>query len=251
MRRWWILAVAFGCVVAAGGIALVPASRDAVQVFVSRTLDAGKSSLDAPATAAEADEAEQAPVAGAGPLIPPSKPGQELPPATMPVQDAAPPAAEPDQPRSKFSPGQAQASGPPQLNPEDRAIVMLLVRTTLIALHQANVTGNYTVFRDLGSPSFQQKNTNSQLSEVFGPLRKAGVALDMVALFDAQILKAGLTPDNMLQIAATLASKPVPVQFELVFQDIGGSWRLYTISIGPDRAAMAATTKQPKPAASQ
>lgn len=70
-----------------------------------------------------------------------------------------------------------------------------------------------------------------------------------MALFDPQVVKAGLTADKMLHIAATLATKPVPVQFELVFQDIDGSWRLYTISIGPDRAAMAATAKQPKPSA--
>ncbi len=36
---------------------------------------------------------------------------------------------------------------------DNAIIVATLVRTTLVALDQANVTGNYTVFRDLAAPS--------------------------------------------------------------------------------------------------
>ena len=48
-----------------------------------------------------------------------------------------------------------QAAKPAQI---DRNGVLILIRSALLALDQANKTGNYTVLRDLGAPGFQ---TNS------------------------------------------------------------------------------------------
>jgi hypothetical protein len=41
---------------------------------------------------------------------------------------------------------------------------LILIRQTLLALDQANKTGNYTVLRDLGSPDFQA-NTAAGLAD--------------------------------------------------------------------------------------
>jgi hypothetical protein len=49
-------------------------------------------------------------------------------------------------------PRPATAPTPAQI---DRNGVLILVRSTPLALDQANQTGNYTVLRDLGSPQFQ------------------------------------------------------------------------------------------------
>lgn len=38
----------------------------------------------------------------------------------------------------------------------------LLIRTTLIAVNQANFTGNYSVLRDLGTPQFQAANSDAR-----------------------------------------------------------------------------------------
>jgi hypothetical protein len=43
---------------------------------------------------------------------------------------------------------------PPQPVQIDRNGVLILIRSTLLALHHANQTGNYTVLRDLGAPGF-------------------------------------------------------------------------------------------------
>ena len=48
----------------------------------------------------------------------------------------------------------------------------MLIRTTLIALNQANQTGNYSVLRDLGTPQFQSLNSDARLAEIFAALRK-------------------------------------------------------------------------------
>src|SRR6516225_2512267 len=67
----------------------------------------------------------------------------------------------------------AHAQGPngPQSAPRpaqiDRNGVLILIRQSLLALDQANKTGNYTVLRDLGSPAFQAN------SAAFRNLRQA------------------------------------------------------------------------------
>src|SRR5512134_2429287 len=48
----------------------------------------------------------------------------------------------------------------------------MLIRSTLIALNQANESGHYTVFRDLVSIAFQGTNSAADLSEFFGTLRR-------------------------------------------------------------------------------
>lgn len=49
----------------------------------------------------------------------------------------------------------------------DRNGVLILIRSSLLAVDQANKTGNYTVLRDLGAPGFQAANTATQLGEIF------------------------------------------------------------------------------------
>ena len=53
----------------------------------------------------------------------------------------------------------------------------MLIRSTLIALNQANDTGNYTVFRDLGSSAFQGANSAADLAGLFGNLRRQRIDL--------------------------------------------------------------------------
>src|SRR3954468_15777593 len=59
----------------------------------------------------------------------------------------------------------------------DRNGVLILIRSTLLALDHANRTGNYTVLRDLGAPGFQAGNTAARLSEIFASLRSQNLDL--------------------------------------------------------------------------
>src|SRR5260370_41148825 len=63
----------------------------------------------------------------------------------------------------------------------DRNGVLILIRSTLLALDQANKTGNYTVLRDLGSPGFQT-NTAARLAEIFASQRKDNIDLSGVVV---------------------------------------------------------------------
>jgi hypothetical protein len=67
----------------------------------------------------------------------------------------------------------------------DRNGVLILIRSTLLALDQANKTGNYTVLRDLGSPGFHS-NTAARLAEIFAAQRKDNIDLSGTAVLDPQ-----------------------------------------------------------------
>ena len=91
--------------------------------------------------------------------------------------DAQQPQASPPPPPAQ----QAQPAGKPANI--DRNGVLMLVRSTILALDQANKTGNYTVLRDLGAPGFQA-NTAAKLAEIFASQRNDKLDLSGVAVID-------------------------------------------------------------------
>lgn len=152
-----------------------------------------------------------------------------------PVQfaEAAAPAPKQGAPSTKQQP-QAQAPKPAQI---DRNGVMILIRETLLALDQANKTGNYTVLRDLGSPEFQG-NTAARLAEIFAQQRKDNIDLSGVAVIDPQLtLLPQIEANGMMHMAGFFPSVPTQVNFELLYAPVGGRWRLFGLSVSFGQAA--------------
>jgi hypothetical protein len=119
----------------------------------------------------------------------------------------------------------------------DSDLISTLLRTTLVALHQANVTGNYTILRDIAAPSFQARNTAADLALIFAQLRRQNIDLAPAVLLEPQFTQApAIDQQNLLRVSGTLPTKPVGVIFDLAFQVVNGSWRLFGISIGPATA---------------
>ena len=113
----------------------------------------------------------------------------------------------------------------------DRNGVLILVRSTLLALDQANKTGNYTVLRDLGAPAFQI-NTDARLAEIFAMQRAQGIDLNGVAVLEPQLtLLPQIEPNGMLHMAGFFPSVPMQVNFELLFTPSGGQWKVYGLSV--------------------
>jgi hypothetical protein len=165
-------------------------------------------------------------------------------PAPQSEPNQAQPAPEPPVPLVTQAPHASQSA----VNQANAELVVTLVRTALVAVDQANVTGNYTVLRDLGAPGFRDKNSAADLAQIFAPIRDQKINLAPVVLLDPKITRANLDNQNMLHIAGTLATKPA-VNFELLFQPIGGVWRIYGVAITPVQPAADAPRAQPNPAA--
>jgi hypothetical protein len=156
-----------------------------------------------------------------------------------PVQlaEAQAPAPKQQQPAPKQQQPQAQAPKPAQI---DRNGVLILIRSTLLALDQANKTGNYTVLRDLGSAEFQA-NSAARLAEIFAQHRRDNLDLSGVAVIDPQLtVLPQIEPNGMMRMAGFFPSVPTQVNFELVYAPMGGRWRLFGVSVSFGQAAPAA-----------
>ena len=128
----------------------------------------------------------------------------------------------------------------------------MLVRSTILALDQANKTGNYTVLRDLGAPAFQV-NTAARLSEIFAKERSDNLDLSGVSVIDPQLtLLPEIEANGMLRMAGFFPSVPSQVNFEVAYAPVNGQWRLFGISLnigqsGPVAPTPAAATREATP----
>src|SRR6185369_84686 len=144
----------------------------------------------------------------------------------------SPPAASPNGGTAKSTavPNSAGPAGA-QLSPGDLALVMTLVRNTLVAVHQANLTGNYTVLRDLGAPPFRDANTASRLAELFAPIRARNIDLSGAVLLEPRLTVAKVNDQGMLNIAGALPTQPISLNFDMLYQGVANAWQLFAITI--------------------
>ena len=141
---------------------------------------------------------------------------------------------------------QAQAPKPAQI---DRNGVLILIRSTLLALDQANKTGNYTVLRDIGAPGFQS-HTAARLGEIFAKLRNDNLDLSGVAVIEPQLnLLPQIEANGLMHLAGFFPSVPTQVNFDLSFAPVNGQWRLFGISVSIGQSAPAAPTPPEPPVA--
>lgn len=142
----------------------------------------------------------------------------------LPVSDA----------RAQGQPGQkdgSPAAAPAHKIPDSFKLNMM-IRSTVIAVNQANQTNNYTVLRDLGSPRFREANSADKLKTVFESLRKTKFDLSPVLFFTPKLLQPpGLMGDGMLRLTGFFDTVPQRVLFDLLFEDVKGEWLIYGINI--------------------
>ena len=167
--------------------------------------------------------------------------------AALPPREAQAQSPQP-RPPTAGSPPAATSPAAPNPAPVDRTVLLILVRSTLLALQHGNDTGNYTVLRDLGAPGFQAANTAARLAEIFASLRNPRVDLSSVAVLEPQIVQGPLVDkDGLLRLAGFFSSGGERFNFELAFQTVDGRLRLFGISTGLGQSA-AAPAAAPAPA---
>jgi hypothetical protein len=118
---------------------------------------------------------------------------------------------------------QAQAPKPAQI---DRNGVLIMIRSGLLALDQANKTGNC----DLGSPDFQA-NSAARLAEIFAQQRRDNIDLSGAVIDPQLTLLPQIEANGMMHTAGFFPSVPTQVNFELAYAPVDGRWRLFGISV--------------------
>jgi hypothetical protein len=116
----------------------------------------------------------------------------------------------------------------------DMIVVNKLIWSAMAALDQANQTGNYSVLRDLGSPSFQANNSLAALGGVFQALRNRQLDLGFTLVVDPNLqYPPGIVQGGLLRLRGTFPLRPSPIGFDLLFQNIAGQWRIFGIAVAP------------------
>lgn len=145
--------------------------------------------------------------------------------------------------QGKAKPSVAPATLPPQaqiqMPPPEAMIIM--VRASLVALSQANVTNNYTVLNQLGSSGFRQNNSPARLSELFASFRSNNIDLAPVVFVTPQLSQQPQIENGKLRMVGYFPTQPMRVNFDLQFEPSEGIWKLFGIAVNLNPAQQAAT----------
>jgi hypothetical protein len=108
----------------------------------------------------------------------------------------------------------------------------LLIKSPIIALQQANQTGNYSVLRDLGTPVFRERYDQAKLAAVFADLRNRNINLTPVMNLGLNLSRQPeMTQQGQLHLVGEFPAQPLKVQFEMLFLSIDGVWRIEGIAV--------------------
>jgi hypothetical protein len=121
----------------------------------------------------------------------------------------------------------------------------LLIRSSIIALNQANQTGNYTVLQDLGAPAFRAANNSAKLAQIFEALRQRKLDLSPVLFFTPKLLaEPQMAPNGLLRMVGFFPTEPERVNFDLIYQLSDGQWRLFGIGVSTSPAEVTSAIPQ-------
>lgn len=146
---------------------------------------------------------------------------------------------------------------PPRPFSIDKNSALILIRTTLVAVQQANQTGNYSVLYSMSAPGFQSVNSPERLSQIFSTLRAKNFDLSGVVVLEPQLLvMPEIYSNGVMRMAGFFPSVPMQVYFDVQFIPVQGQWRLVAISVdvGNSTPAAPSVVRSPalaKPAATQ
>jgi len=152
--------------------------------------------------------------------------------------------------------GSGQAAQPVQQRPtaspkipSDSQLATLII-STLIALNHANYTGNYGVLREIASPNFQAANNSGRLSEIFAELRNKRFDFSPIILMQPKLLRVpAIDANGRLRLTGYFETAPERLNFDLLYEPVGGRWRLFGIAANTSPAtggtAIEKNTTQP------
>lgn len=109
-----------------------------------------------------------------------------------------------------------------------------LVWSIMVEVHHSNISGNYSVLRDLSAPAFQIQNDPARLTAIFSSLRQQNIDLSNVLLVAPSFTAPPrMVQSDVMRIVGFFGLRPKAIYFDLHFQWVQGRWRLYGIAINP------------------
>ena len=113
--------------------------------------------------------------------------------------------------------------------------MVILIRSSLLALSQANQTNNYAVMNALGSESFRASNPPARLSETFASFRANNIDLAPVSLVNPIWTQQPVIADGKLRLIGSFPTRPMQVNFDLRYEPSVAGWKLFAITVNLNR----------------
>jgi hypothetical protein len=135
---------------------------------------------------------------------------------------------------------QVGRGAPSSVDAERQAVFEAMVKNALAAVNHANLTGNYTVLRDLGSEAFRRRNSAADLAGIFSDLRQRRYDLSPVLCLSPRFAEPQAeVQTGCLQLVGFFDTQPEAVHFTVVYQEAEEGWALDEVSVatGPTDAA--------------
>jgi hypothetical protein len=118
--------------------------------------------------------------------------------------------------------------------PSSRALEAL-VKSALLSLNDANVTGDYRVFHAKLSKPFREQFPPARLRETFREFADQHVDYDIIAAYEpAYSRPPALDDDGKLLVEGYFPTEPKRLNFKLDFIPSDGEWKLISIRIRLD-----------------
>lgn len=133
-----------------------------------------------------------------------------------------------------------QAAQPPiSIEPVPNELELAkLLWSTMTAVHHANLSGNYSVLRDISSPGFQVMNNAARLGEVFASIRQSRVDLSSALLLAPTYTEPpSVAEPGVIRVRGYFGLRPTALFFDFFFQWVEGRWRLHGVAISPQAIA--------------
>ncbi len=131
--------------------------------------------------------------------------------------------------------------------------VVTLIKSTILALQHANQTGNYSVLRDLGTPLFRERFDQGKLTAIFFNLRQRNINLNPVLFLPPNLTQQPeMKEGNVLHLVGDFPTQPLKIQYEFLFMQIDGVWRIEGMAVDAvPLQATASAADQPNKSAKQ
>ena len=123
-----------------------------------------------------------------------------------------------------------------QIKPPEGRVLEALVKTTLLSLNDAVVTGDYSVFHAKLSKPFRQQFTQEKLAQSFASFAEKALDIGIISAFtptyDAAPNIDGL---GRLLVKGYFPTEPSHCYFDLKFIQSEGNWKLVGIDVNVKR----------------
>lgn len=122
--------------------------------------------------------------------------------------------------------------------------LLVLIKSSLIALNQANQTGNYSVLHALGSDGLRARSNPQTLAQSFAAFRQRQVNLNPIIYLNPQLTRPAAIEQGRLHIVGTFPTTPLQINFDFWFEPSQGQWKFVQLNTSLSPVAQAPARPQ-------